>query len=129
MKRITVQNENQILTRIMNLMEVKGLRQKDLADYLGLSMSSLTQWKTGKSRSYMKYLEQISELLGVDREYILNGNEEGSGNYDFSLSSNEFDIVSTYRKLSESHKAQLSGIIRLFFEAVMENGGAAESAE
>ena len=122
MKRITVQNENQILTRIMNMMEVKGLRQKDLADFLGLSMSSLTQWKTGKSRSYMKYLDQISRLLGVDRDYILNGNEEGNGSYDFSLTSNEFDIINTYRHLSEAHKTQLSGIIRLFCDALVENG-------
>lgn len=66
-----------ILDNISQLLNDKGLKQKDLTDYLGISKNCFTDWKSGKSSSYQKYLPQIAEFLGVSVDYIV-GNEESS---------------------------------------------------
>ena len=63
------------LAIICNLLKIKKLKQKDLTDYIGLSKNNFTDWKSGKSNSYIKYLPQISEFLNVSVDYLL-GREE-----------------------------------------------------
>ena len=45
-KVLSIQNGNEILNNIFYLIETKGIRQKDLAEYLGLSQNAITYWKT-----------------------------------------------------------------------------------
>ncbi len=54
-----------ILNNILNYLESSGKSQKDLADQLKISKNCVTEWKSGRSRSYMKYVPQIAEFLGV----------------------------------------------------------------
>ena len=117
MKKVEISQEDQVLVRIMNVMETKGVRQKDLADYLGLSMPSLTQWKTRRTHSYMKHIDRIADFLEVDKDFLLYGDSKKS-NYDYSLTSVEFDIVNIYRKLSDTNKKDLFNIIKTFYHAV-----------
>ena len=63
------------LLTICSLLKIKKLKQKDLTDYLGLSKNNFTDWKAGRTNSYMKYLPQISEFLNVSVDYLL-GREE-----------------------------------------------------
>jgi transcriptional regulator with XRE-family HTH domain len=68
-------NKMETLSTICNLLKIKKLKQKDLTDYLGLSKYNFTDWKAGRTNSYMKYLPQISEFLNVSVDYLL-GREE-----------------------------------------------------
>lgn len=68
-----------VLTRIIELLERSGHSQKELMDYLGIKKSAFTDWKAGKSQSYVKYASKIADYFGVTTDYILrggNGNEE-----------------------------------------------------
>ena len=40
-------------------MEQKGIRQLDLSRHLGVAPTVITQWKTGKTRSYMNYIRKL----------------------------------------------------------------------
>ena len=60
---------------ILNLLQDKGLKQKDLASYLGISQSAIADWKKGKTKSYMRYLPQIASFLNVSIEDIIDTNE------------------------------------------------------
>lgn len=62
-----------VLTRIMELLERSGHSQKELMDYLGIKKSAFTDWKAGKSQSYVKYASQIADYFGVTTDYILRG--------------------------------------------------------
>lgn len=73
-----------ILNNISRLLEEKGLKQKDLTDFLGISKNCFTDWKSGKSSSYNKYLPQIAEFLGVSVDYLI-GNEEPTDNEKLSF--------------------------------------------
>ena len=52
------------LTRILSLLEQQQKQQKDLADFLGINKNNITDWKSGKSKSYNKYLEETLQNLG-----------------------------------------------------------------
>ena len=62
------------LYKIIELLDNKGLKQKDLTDFLGLSKNAFTNWKNGNNNSYMKHLPKIAEFLGVSVDYLV-GNE------------------------------------------------------
>ncbi len=63
------------IDKICELLKAQGKKQKDLTDYIGVSKNHFTDWKSGRIKSYTKYLPQISEFLNVSVDYLL-GKEE-----------------------------------------------------
>lgn len=61
----------EILGRIIQLLNEKGIKQKELTNYLSLSHNVFTEWKAGRNNSYMKHLPKIAEFLGVSVDYLL----------------------------------------------------------
>lgn len=57
--------------RIMILLQERGASNKVLAEYLHIPASIISEWKSGKSDSYTKYIAEISEYFGVSADYIL----------------------------------------------------------
>lgn len=62
--------------RIFNLLDEKGLEQKEFAKLIGTSDKTVSAWKTGRAKSYSKYLSQIAEALDTSVDYLINGNTE-----------------------------------------------------
>lgn len=60
--------------RIFSLLEKKGIDQKDFAGLIGASDKTVSAWKTGRAKSYTKYLSKIAEVLETSVDYLLNGN-------------------------------------------------------
>ncbi len=63
-----------ILDRISALLG--GREQRELTNYLGLKSVAFSEWKSGKSKSYRKYLIEISEFFGVSIDYLVYGKEK-----------------------------------------------------
>ena len=61
----------EILDKISYLLKEKKKKQKELTDYIGISKNNFTDWKSGRSNSYMKYLPQIAEFLDVSLDYLV----------------------------------------------------------
>ena len=59
------------LNKILELLDKQGKQQKDLAEFLGINKNNITDWKSGKSRSYTKYLPQSATFLGVSVDYLV----------------------------------------------------------
>ena len=57
-----------ILDRIIELLGDDD--QKKLTDYLHLKKTAFTDWKSGRSNSYRKYLIEIAEFFGVSIDYL-----------------------------------------------------------
>lgn len=56
---------------IIELLEKQNKKQKELTDYLGISKNALTDWKSGRIKSYTKHLPKIAEFFGVSVDYLL----------------------------------------------------------
>lgn len=62
-----------LLTRIFGLVDEAHMEQKQFASILGTTDKTVSAWRTGRSKSYTKYLPQIAEALGTTTEYLLTG--------------------------------------------------------
>lgn len=59
-----------ILNNIVSIMDQKGITQRALCDHLGLGRQAVSEWKSGRNQSYLKYLPKISTFLGIDIDSI-----------------------------------------------------------
>ena len=53
-----------------------GLEQKAFDQALGTTDKTVSAWKTGRSKSYTKYLPQIAKVIDMPVEYILTGEKK-----------------------------------------------------
>lgn len=68
------------LNRILDLLEVQNKKQKDLTDYLGITKNAFTDWKSGRIKSYTKYLPQIADYFNCSVDFLLGRKETVSTN-------------------------------------------------
>lgn len=62
-----------ISDRIFCLLQERRIGQKAFARQIGVSDKTVSAWRTGRAKSYTKYLSKIAEVLGVPVEYLLEG--------------------------------------------------------
>ena len=63
-----------LMTRIFELVDAAHMEQKQFAALLGTTDKTVSAWRTGRSKSYSKYLPQIADVLDTTAEYLLTGN-------------------------------------------------------
>ena len=66
-----------VVERILNMMEQRGISQREMAAMLGISEGSFSKWKNQGSKSYNRYLSKLSEILNVPVSYLVSGDLDG----------------------------------------------------
>ncbi len=61
---------------LKEILEERGIKQKFIADKLGVSVSSVSLWVVGKTQPTISNLKKIAEVLNVDVSLIINGKKE-----------------------------------------------------
>jgi len=92
----------EIIDRISLLLADK--EQKELTNYLGLNSVAFSEWKSGKSKSYRKYLIEIAAFFNVSLDYLVYGKE----NQTKTLTTDEQELLENYKKLSPEDKKEVS---------------------
>ena len=92
---------------ILFLLKEKNLKQKDLTDYLGISKNAFTDWKSGRIKSYTKYLPQIAEFLGVSVDTLVSGKASAPAVFDPQTKK----LAELIAQLDERDKIKLEGIL------------------
>lgn len=59
--------------------------QQDLADYLGVSKSTVSMWVNGKRTPLMRTIDQICKYFGCTREDIMRDNRAGYQKHSISI--------------------------------------------
>ncbi len=98
---------------ITNLLIKKNIKQKELTDYLGISKNTFTDWKSGRIKSYTKYLPQIAEFLECSVDYLL-GTTTLSENHH---TPEYLDLYNLYSKLDDIDKAEIRGEMKQMLKA------------
>ena len=89
-----------ILDRIIMLMGSRD--QKELTKYLQLNAVAFSDWKSGKSNSYKKYLIEIAKFFNVSIDYLVYGKTPDS-----SLRTDEEELLQNYNSVDIVAKAQI----------------------
>lgn len=84
-----------MLTRILELLGRRHGATKELADHLGIKASVVTDWKSGRVKSYPKYAPQIAAYYGVSLDWLSGASDEREQKNSPTL---EEDEASTLRR-------------------------------
>ena len=88
-----------IIDNILSLLSKKKVNQVDLCKYIGVSTSTMTNWKVRKTDPPARYIIPICEYLNVSPELLLTGEE--NNNYNYVLSSDEASLLAAYNSVGE----------------------------
>ena len=94
------QKNNEILNNILRLIQLKGVRQIDLARYLGISGNAITQWKINRSSSYMNYIDKLAAFFDVSEDELLHPDKAKL--YDSFISQDEKEMLDIYRSFTDN---------------------------
>ena len=89
--------------RLRRLRKAKGLSQKKVAEYLGITRSAYNQYENGSSKP-VRRLEELSNLFGVTTDYILGKDETEFENNVTNVDSQIQSQVQKYLGLSDTGK-------------------------
>ncbi|MDO5764721.1 MAG: helix-turn-helix transcriptional regulator [Elusimicrobiales bacterium] len=91
------------LTRIFALLDEKGIEQKKFAVLLGTTDKTVSAWRTGRSKSFAKYLPKIAEVLGTTTDYLNYGTRPDAEH----LTDEERQLLAAYRQADEKSRAMV----------------------
>jgi len=66
---------NITIERIISLLKEKGITFKTFAEDLGYNKVTISDWKSGKSNSYMRNINKIADYLDVSVDYLLGNTD------------------------------------------------------
>ena len=67
---------NDVLRRITDELSKQRYKDKDLCDYVGISQSTFSTWKSKDRQPKPDQLPLIAEFLGVTLDYLMTGQKE-----------------------------------------------------
>ncbi|MDE6730779.1 MAG: helix-turn-helix domain-containing protein [Oscillospiraceae bacterium] len=91
-----------IINNLLSILEKKGYRQTDLCEAIGISSSTMTNWKNRGTDPPAKYIIPICEFLNVSPYLLLTGKE----NEKTTLTSDSQELLEIYGKLADEKKRE-----------------------
>lgn len=95
---------------IKNLRENSRLRQRQVADYLGISQQAYSYYELDKRELPARHVVNLSKLYKVSTDYILGVEPAYSGSYDLNAKFVQDitlkDIIFTLEKLNKHNRQE-----------------------
>ena len=70
-----------IAARIQHYLEAKNKTQADLAEYMGVSQATVSNWCNGVKMPRMDKIDKICEFFGIERSDLMVEDKEPAGYY------------------------------------------------
>lgn len=81
--------------------------QKDLGDYLGIGVSTISMWESEKREPEFRHLMAIADKFNVSVDYILYGRVD-----EVKLSREEQEVLELFRQLPVNQQFEIKGIMK-----------------
>ena len=100
---------------IFDLLSKKGIKQGAFSDAIGVKAQVVSDWKAGRSKSYIKYIDRIATYLNVPVDYLLGRTEDPrpSGASETLSGENCVILNGKKKKLSAKEAEQLVKVLEL----------------
>lgn len=102
------------MVRLKELREQRRLKQEDLALYLNTSQSTVSAYEVGDRTPDIKTIIKIADFFNVSIDYLVGLSDIKQVIKSSDLTSDELDILRTYKQLSfidkEKVKAYIEGL-------------------
>lgn len=97
--------------KIKNLREESHLKQRQVADYLGISQQAYSYYELDKRELPSRHVVHLAKLYNVSTDYLLGMEPERAGSYDLNATFIQGvqlkDVLISLRKLSPTGKTDL----------------------
>lgn len=108
--------------RVLDILSRKGLKQKDLAEFLGTKPSTVNGWKETNRNPSSELIVRICEFLDVSYEYLLTGKHTAST----SISSGDKEWLELIHNLPPEKQYEFRGEIKGYLKCLNEKPVAAD---
>ena len=95
--------------RVLQILNEKNLKQKDLADHLGTKPSTINGWHEENRNPSSDLIVPICEFLGVSAYFLLTGNEDPMA----GISDDDREWLDLIHGLSPEVQRDFKGAMRL----------------
>lgn len=104
---------DKMLDRIFELIGNRHGAQKELADFLEIKSSVITDWKSRRNKSYKKYAERIAAYYGVSLDWLSGATDEKEQKNSPTLEEDEADLARKrlYEKLDSWEIEKLEKLV------------------
>ena len=99
-----------VIERIITCLREKGYRQNDLATALekkGVAKQTITDWKSGKSKTYYELMPEIACFLSTTTNYLLTGQEPLPPD----VTPDEMNLLKKLRSLSPEKRNAIENLL------------------
>lgn len=102
--------------KILALLDENGNEQKDLAHFLGVNAQTISDWKSGKTKSYKRHIDKIAEYFNVSVDYLLQ-NDYPAPKKQFPVTKTKSsDLIEDFMKVFDELSSEDK--IKLMYKAV-----------
>ena len=105
-----------ISERIFELLQEKGMSQKEFSEKTGISQSTISDWKRKKTNPSADKLKVICDVLHITLYDLLGESDQGSRqSVDYIIvdkQSDDYFLLEEYHTLSKMYKERLLGYLR-----------------
>ena len=104
-----MKDENKsINNKIFELLESRGILQRELSDMTGISTSAISDWKHKGTIPSAANVQKICEALGVEPEQILGRtNNNTDKGYVVSKDDDLYEFVNLYKQMDGNMKKRI----------------------
>lgn len=85
--------------RYLELRDLAGVKDAEVARAIGIAQSTFTDWKNGRSQPKNEKLKKIADFFGVSLNYFTESEQEHTPTQN-ALSADEQELLSLFRSLS-----------------------------
>ncbi len=113
-----------IIDRVFLKLEEQNFKAVDLANFLGVNKSVISNWKARSTNPPSELIVPICEFLKVDIQYLLTGTqtETQKNAPETSNSEVENDIIDMFRQLDDRDKEDVFDSIKLKYDRAVKKG-------
>jgi len=101
-----------VLEKILNLIDERGVQQKIFASDIGLNQNSVTEWKTGRLKSYRRYIDKIADYFNVSTDYLLGREENISNSTTYDADGGSMNLSNRIKELCEKNEITFAELER-----------------
>ena len=98
------------LHKILDLMWKLNIDERTLCERAGINKSAVTDWKKGKTKSYMRHLDKIALVLNTSVEYLRD--EADSSEPSQERNEKEQAVLEQYNELTDEEKEKAREYIK-----------------
>ena len=103
------------LDKIIYLISSKGITEKQFLNDMVLSSTTLSDWKSGRNKSFKKHIDKIADYFNVSTDYLLGKTDNPlNPNEEITFDDFTYAFYNESKELTEADKENLLEMARIF---------------